>query len=224
MRVLVVEDNTALRGLIEAHLHARGYAVEAVADGHAALHAAGMSGFDVAVLDLGLPDLDGLDVLRRLRLCGDGELPVIILTARDSVEQRVAGLDAGADDYVLKPFDVAELDARLRAVLRRPGRRLSPVYDFADLSFDTASRAARCGRAILELTPREANLFEELLRAGEDIVVRDALVERLCRPGEEVTPNALEAIVSRLRRKLASGGSHVRIETMRGIGYRLKAP
>ncbi len=223
MRVLVVEDNAALRELIEAHLHARGYVVEAVADGHAALRAAGTSGFDAAILDLGLPDLDGLDVLRSLRLRGDSELPVLILTARDSVEQRVAGLDAGADDYVLKPFDVAELDARLRAVLRRPGRRLSPVHVFADLSFDTASRAARCGDAILDLTPREASLFEELLRAGEDIVVRDAMVERLYRPGEEVTPNALEAIVSRLRRKLASGGSHVRIETMRGIGYRLRA-
>jgi DNA-binding response OmpR family regulator len=135
----------------------------------------------------------------------------------------VAGLDAGADDYILKPFDVAELEARLRAVLRRPGKRLEPIYGFADLSFDTASRTARRGDDVMELTPREAGLFEELVRTGNGIVVRDTLLERLYRLDEEVTANALEAIVSRLRRKLAAAGSIVRVETMRGIGYRLKS-
>ncbi len=219
----MVEDNAALRDLVTGHLRARGFTVDSALSGLDALQAASAASFDAVILDLGLPDMDGLEVLRGLRSSAHGDIPVLILTARDAVDQRVAGLDAGADDYILKPFQLAELDARLRAVLRRPGKRLQPVYRYEALSFDTASRTARHNQAMIELTPREATVFEELVRTGDGIVVRDALAERLFGFGEDVTPNALEAIVSRLRRKLAAAGSAIRIESMRGIGYRLKS-
>ena len=221
MRILVVEDNAALQALLTAHLRDRGFAVDAASSGAAAMACAERATYDAVILDLGLPDIDGLDVLRRMRAGNLAGTPALILTARDSVAERVAGLDAGADDYILKPFETAELDARLRAVLRRPGARLQPVHRFADLSFDSASRSASRDGAALDLTPREAGLFEALIRAGTSIVVRDALAERLYSLQEDVSGNALEATVSRLRRKLAAAGSRVRIETMRGIGYRL---
>jgi two-component system response regulator QseB len=221
MRLLIVEDTPSLQALLTAHLRDRGFAVDAVREGAAALACAEATQYDAVILDLGLPDMDGLDVLRRLRAGAHADLPTLILTARDSVAERVAGLDAGADDYILKPFETAELDARLRAVLRRPGARLHPVHRFADLSFDSATRGASRDGAPIDLTPREAALFELLIRAGSSIVVRDAMAERLYGTEEDVSANALEATVSRLRRKLASAESRVRVETMRGIGYRL---
>jgi DNA-binding response OmpR family regulator len=223
MRILLVEDNASLQALILSHLRDRGFVVDAAGTGDEALGAAAAASYDAMILDLGLPDMDGLDVLRRLREGVRADLPALILTARDAVQARIAGLDAGADDYILKPFDVAELDARLRAVLRRPGARLHPVYSFHDLGFDTASRTATSGERVIDLTPREAGLFEELIRNGSRIVVRDALIERLYGFDEDFTANALEATVSRLRRKLAAVASGVHIETMRGIGYRLSA-
>jgi DNA-binding response OmpR family regulator len=221
MRVLLVEDHESLRSMIAAHLRQRGFSVDPAETGEQALTAANSTAYGAMILDLGLPDMDGLDVLRAIRANPRHDMPTLILTARDRVEQRVSGLDAGADDYILKPFDLTELEARLRAVLRRPGQRLQPVHVFHDLSFDTASRAARCGAANIDLTPREATLFEELIRNGNAIVVRDLLAERLYGMDEDVTGNALEATVSRLRRKLSASGSGVRIETLRGIGYRL---
>jgi len=221
MKILLVEDNATLRTLIVAHLRERGFVIDPVATGNDALTAMASASYDAIILDLGLPDIDGLDLLRRVRAGLRADLPALILTARDAVEQRIAGLDAGADDYILKPFDVAELDARLRAVLRRPGARQNPVHVFQDLSFDTASRTATRADAVIDLTPREAGLFEELIRNGNRIVVRDSLAERLYGIDEDVSANALEATVSRLRRKLAAAGSVVHIETMRGIGYRL---
>jgi DNA-binding response OmpR family regulator len=218
MRILVVEDNAALQGLLTAHLKDRGYAVDAAATGRAAIGYAEATGYDAVILDLGLPDMDGLDVLRALRSGRNAALPALILTARDSVAERVAGLDAGADDYILKPFETAELDARLRAVLRRPGARLHPVHRFADVSFDSATRTTSRNGAPIDLTPREAGLFEALIRAAPAIVVRDALAENMY---EDVSGNALEATVSRLRRKLTAAGSALRVETLRGIGYRL---
>ncbi len=221
MRFLVVEDNASLQALLAAHLRDRGFAVDTAATGAAALACAGAATYDAVILDLGLPDMDGLDVLRWMRAGAHAGVPALILTARDAVAERVAGLDAGADDYILKPFETVELDARLRAVLRRPGARLQPVHRFADLSFDSANRAASREGVAIDLTPREAGLFEMLIRAGQSIVVRDALVERLYGQGEDVSGNALEATVSRLRRKLVAAGSRVRIDTLRGIGYRL---
>ena len=221
MRILVVEDNAALRGLIVAHLRERGFAADAAATGAEALQTASVAAYDAMILDLGLPDTGGLDVLRALRTGAQPDVPILILTAQDGVPARVAGLDAGADDYIVKPVDIAELDARLRAVLRRPGTRARPVHAFEDLSFDTADRQARCAGRVFDLTPREAGLFEELIRAAGRVVVRDAMAERLYDLGSDVSLNAIEATLSRLRRKLAAAGSAVRVQTLRGIGYRL---
>ena len=223
MRLLLIEDHLSLREMMGTHLRERGFAVDAFGRGADALAAAAHTEYDAAVLDLGLPDIDGLELLRGLRGGRFAELPVIILTARDAVSDRVQGLDAGADDYVLKPFDLAEFDARLRTVLRRPGVRRTTIELFGDLAFDTASRSATAGAHPLELTRREACLLEELIRANGRIVVRDALEERIYGFNEKASANALEAVVSRVRRRLAAAASTARIETMRGVGYRLSA-
>jgi DNA-binding response OmpR family regulator len=220
MKILVVEDNRPLRDMVAAHLRERGFTVDSVPTGAEALVCADAATYDAVILDLGLPDMDGMDVLRELR--ARAMVPTLILTARDSVAQRIAGLDEGADDYILKPFDLAEFEARLRAVLRRPGLRAPPCPSFGDISFDIACHAARVGDRNIELTPREATLFEALIKSGERIVVRDVLADRLFGLADDVSANALDAIVSRLRRKLAVLESNVTIETMRGIGYRLR--
>jgi two-component system OmpR family response regulator len=223
MKLLLVEDNRSLSDMVAAHLRERGFIVDAMGTGAHALSAIGAARYDAVILDLGLPDMDGMDVLRALRAPGlpNAMLPALILTARDSVDHRVAGLDAGADDYILKPFELAEFEARLRAVLRRPGSREIQSHDFGDVSFDVARRSARVGERMLDLTRREAALLEELVRNGAKPVVRDTLADRLYGIDDDVSPNALEATVSRVRRKLAAHGAQVRIETLRGIGYRL---
>ena len=223
MRVLLVEDHSAMRDLIAGHLRSRGLAVDAVQRGDEALAAMAVAGYAAVILALGLPDMDGMEVLRQLRGGRPPDLPAHILTARDGIAARVGGLDAGADDYILKPFDLAELEARLRAVLRRPGTRREMVHSYGDLTFDPASRVAAVAGAGLELTRREASVLEELIRAAGRIVVKDALEERLYGFDDEVSGNALEAAVSRLRRKLAATGSMVGVEATRGIGYRLRA-
>jgi two-component system response regulator QseB len=222
MRVLLVEDHHAIRDLIADQLRRRGLAVDTVRRGDEALAAADVAPYDAVILDLGLPDMDGMEVLRRLRGGRHPDLPALILTARDSIEARVGGLDAGADDYILKPFDLAELEARLRAVLRRPGARCTPVHRCGDLVFDPATRTAAVDGANLDLTRREAAVLEELIRAAGRIVVKDALEDRVYGFDDDVSGNALEASVSRLRRKLTAAGSQVGIEATRGIGYRLK--
>lgn len=222
MRVLVVEDHRAMREMITDHLRDCGFAVDPVPDGGQALAAAAVNGYDAVILDLGLPDMDGMEVLRRLREGRGAGLPALILTARDRVEDRISGLNAGADDYILKPFDLSELEARLRAVLRRPGTRDAVMHSFGDLSFDAASRTAQVAGETLDLTRREASVLEELIRVGGRVVVKDALEDRLYGFDDVVTGNALEAAVSRLRRKLSAAGSEVGIEATRGIGYRLR--
>jgi len=222
MRVLLVEDHPAMRDMMTAHLRQSGFVTEAVAGGGDALAALARLTFDAVVLDLGLPDLDGLDVLKRMRGGLAAGLPVLVLTARDAVSDRVSGLDAGADDYLLKPFDLDEFDARLRSVLRRNGTRREAVLCLGPLEFDVAAREARVAGAAVELTRRELSLLEELMRAAGRTVVRETLEERLYGPGEPVSGNALEAVVSRLRRHLATVAPALAIETLRGIGYRLR--
>lgn len=222
MRVLLVEDNRAMREAIAEHLRGCGFAVDMVDQGEEALASAAVAAYDAVILDLGLPDMDGVDVLRELRRSRGTHIPALILTARDGIADRVGGLDAGADDYILKPFDLTELEARLRAVLRRPGTRRDVIYQYGGLSFDPASRSAKVADTALDLTRREASVLEELIRAGGRIVVKDTLEERVYGFDDEVGSNALEASVSRLRRKLLTAQSDVRIEAARGIGYRLQ--
>ncbi len=219
MKLLLVEDNASLCDMLAAHLRDRGFTVDAMREGRTALAAIAASAYDAIILDLGLPDMDGMDVLRGVR--AQAMLPALILTARDGVSHRVAGLNEGADDYILKPFDLGEFEARLRAVLRRPGTREAPRHQFGDVSFDTASRTAMVRGEALDLTRRESALFEELVRNGTRVVVRDTLADKMYGIDDDVSANALEATVSRVRRKLAAHGAAVRIETLRGIGYRL---
>lgn len=220
MRVLLLEDHPELCKLIGEHLIECGFAVDAVQCGADAVEASRTASYDAVVLDLGLPDMDGLEVLRRLRQRLDGSLPAVIVTARDAIDDRIQGLNAGADDYIVKPFDLAELVARLRAVLRRPGQRQEAELTLGRLSFDSTSRACAVDGHALELSRRETTLLEELMLSKGKVVTRDRLEEHLYSFNEPVTPNALEAVVSRLRRKLSVADAEVMIETIRGIGYR----
>ncbi|HWW79404.1 MAG TPA: response regulator transcription factor [Steroidobacteraceae bacterium] len=220
MRVLLVEDHRAMRELIAAHLRDRGFAVDAVSRGRDALAAAAIAHLDAVILDLGLPDLDGMEVLSLLR-CSCPGLPAILVTARDAVEDKLRGLNAGADDYIVKPFNLLELEARLRAVLRRTGDRRSTCYSLGEIAFDTLTREAVAHGRRIDLTRREAALLEEFLRVPGQVITKDLLEDRLYALEDSGSSNALEAAVSRLRRKLAAARSAVIIETKWGIGYRL---
>jgi DNA-binding response OmpR family regulator len=223
LKILLIEDHAALREMVAGHLTGRGFAVDEAASAEDARAALAVTSYDALVLDLGLPDADGIRLLEETRRRTGGTVPVIIVTARDALDDRVRGLNAGADDYVVKPFDLVELEARLRAVLRRPGGREDMTLHCGALNLNTVSREASVGGAVLDLTRREAALLEELLRARGRIVVKDALEDRIYALGEDVTSNALEAVVSRLRRKLAAAKAGVQLDARRGIGYRLVA-
>jgi two-component system, OmpR family, response regulator QseB len=221
MKVLLVEDHAAMREMISDHLVERGFTVDAVGcaeDGYAAL---AVASYDALVLDLGLPDTDGMHLLRKARAGTARHLPTVIVTARDALDDRTRGLNAGADDYITKPFELVELEARLRAVLRRPGVREDIILTYGTLALDTVSRETSVGGIVLDLSRRETALLEELLRAAGRIIVKDTLEDRLYALDRSVTDNALEAIVSRVRKKLAAADAGVRIDTKRGVGYRL---
>jgi len=222
MRVLLVEDHRAMREMIADHLKERGFAVDAVGRGEHAIAAAAVASMDAVILDLGLPDMDGMDVLSSLRTSHPA-LPAIILTARDSVDDRLLGLNSGADDYIVKPFNLLELEARLRAVLRRAGSPRGTTYSLGGVTFDTVTREAAVFGKSLDLTRREAALLEELIRVPGQVITKDRLEDRLYALEDAGSANALEAAVSRLRRKLAATRAALQIETKWGIGYRLIA-
>lgn len=220
MRVLIVEDNARLAGLFARGIAEKGFAVDRARDlGHAE-QALRSATYDAMVLDLGLPDGDGLEWLRANANTLD--LPILVMTARDALGDRVAGLDAGADDYLVKPVDIAELAARLRALLRRPGYRNTPVMRIGDLQFDAAARTARNGERDIELTRREADLLELLMRRAGTVVNKTAITDALYSFEDPVTPNAIEAIVSRLRQHLLAAGAGDVLITIRGTGYMLR--
>jgi two-component system response regulator MprA len=216
--LLLVDDDAPIRRMLERTLSAEGYDVVAAADGGAALAAVERSVPDAIVLDVTMPGMDGLAVTRRLRAKGL-RVPILLLTARDAVHERIAGLDAGADDYMVKPFDVDELSARVRALLRRT----LPVSEeqqlaFADLSLDPESGIARRGGRDLELTRREAELLALLLRNARGVVTRELALDDVWGGEGEATPNAVDRYVAYLRRKL---GDPPLIHTVRGVGFRL---
>jgi two-component system response regulator MprA len=217
-RVLVVDDDSSIRRMLERTLTAEGYEVSAVADGGAALVLVEESVPDLVVLDVAMPGLDGFAVSRRLRAKGL-VLPVLLLTARDAVADKVAGLDAGADDYLLKPFAPEELLARVRALLRR-GREATPLLACGDLSFDTAARVAHRGGKEIALSNREADLLELLLRNARHLVTREAALAEVWGSSYATSPNIVDRYVSYLRRKL---GEPALIETVRGRGFVLGA-
>ncbi|WP_439815332.1 response regulator [Zavarzinia sp. CC-PAN008] len=218
MRLLLVEDERALAQLVAARLGREGFVVDAVHSLDEARAALAVARFDLVLLDLSLPDGDGLGLLDELRR-ERADLPVILLTARDRLTDRVAGLDHGADDYVAKPFAMDELVARVRAVLRRPGTRLSTSLAVGNVTLDTASQAAAVAGRPLALGRRELDLLDVLMRRAGRVVTRQDLESSLYGFDDLAQANAIEAAVSRLRRRLAEAGADIRIHTVRGVGY-----
>ncbi len=219
MRLLLAEDDTMIGEAVREGLRRQGFAVDWVHDGIAAEQALLTEDYDACLLDLGLPRKAGLDVLRRLRERGS-TLPVLVLTARDAITDRVDGLDAGADDYVVKPFDLAELAARIRAVTRRKGGRAQAAIEHGEVTLDPATREVRRNGELVALSPREFALLQALLEHPGRILSRPQLEERLYGWGEEVESNVVEVHLHTLRRKL--GADFIR--NVRGVGYRVAPP
>lgn len=219
MKLLLVEDDAILRDGLARSLQQSGYAVDATADGIEANHMLSEQDYDLLILDLGLRLRDGLEVLGRFR-SHDKSTPVLIITARDSVTDRVSGLDLGADDYLTKPFELAEFEARVRALLRRGMGALSNQVAVGELRLDLKGRRAYLGEDALELSARELGVLEILmLRAGQ-VVNKEQLAEKLTNWDDEIGANAIEVYVHRLRKKLEHSG--ISIKTVRGLGYLLE--
>jgi two-component system, OmpR family, response regulator MprA len=223
VKILVVDDDPAVSGSLERALRLEGYQVETAADGTGALHALALASPDAMVLDLGLPDLDGLEVCRRLRAAGD-DTPVLMLTARDAVNDRVQGLDAGADDYLVKPFALAELLARLRALLRRRSEGEGEALRFGDLELDLGSREVRRGGRTFTLTRIEFDLLELFLRHPRQVLTREVILERVWGYDFDSGTNSLAVYVGYLRRKTEAEGEPRYIHTVRAVGYVLREP
>lgn len=219
MRILLVEDDALLGDGVRAGVAQDGYAVDWVQDGKSALAALDAERYDVVLLDLALPRMSGLEVLATLRARGNG-VPVLILTARDQVADRVAGLDAGADDYLVKPFDLEELGARLRALTRRQAGRAEPMIHHGDIVLDPAGHTVTLGGRPVELSPREFGVLRELLQNAGTVLSKARLEQSLYGWDQEVESNAVEVHIHHLRRKL---GAKL-IKTLRGIGYTVEKP
>ena len=221
MRVLLVEDDKALADGLMRTMRENGYAVDHAPDGELALRAANEEHYDLVVLDVSLPGIDGFEVLRQLRR-NQHQGSILMLTARDAEQDRIKGLDLGADDYVTKPFSLPEFEARVRALIRRNRNERSPQLQIGRLSVDTVSRRACVGDEELELTPREWGVLEYLLTRAGQVVSKEQMLQALCSWDDSLTHNAIEVYISRLRAKLQSAG--IRIRTVRGFGYVVEEP
>ncbi len=217
--ILVVDDDPKIRSVLSRGLRFEGYDVQLAADGLEALRIARADPPDLIVLDVMLPGMDGLEVCRRLRR--GTAVPILMLTARDAVPDRIAGLDSGADDYLVKPFDFDELLARIRALLRRVQPRGEEILAFADLRLDTGAREAYRGNRRIELTTREYELLLLFMRHPRQVLSRDQILDQVW-GGAEVDSNAIEVHIARLRDKLEAGGEARLIQTVRGAGYALR--
>jgi len=220
MRLLLIEDNERLAGAIWQHLKKAGFAVDCVGLAAEASAAITTARYDAIVLDLGLPDGDGMKILQYARQNGNST-PILILTARDSLEDRIRGLNSGADDFLLKPFAMGELVARLKALLRRPGAALGSRLDAGNVTLDTVNGSVEVGGQLLILGRRELALLEMLLRRAGRVVAKGALEDGLYGFNDPATPNSVETQISRLRKKLEGAGALVEIHTIRGVGYLL---
>ncbi len=220
MRLLLVDDHERFAAFVKEGLEADGFTVDVVynaEDGDATVDTVD---YDVIVLNLGLPDMDGIDVLKKWR--EDGHLtPVLILTARDAVEDRVKGLNAGSDDYMLKPFAMEELLVRVRALLRRPGGVLGTVLSEGNIEFDTTAREVRVNEKTTSVSRREMEVLEQLLRRKGRVAPKDVSEDKIYGFDEEVSSNSVEVHVSRLRKRLQGAGANVTVHTIRGVGYLL---
>ncbi|MCG2591541.1 response regulator transcription factor [Ramlibacter sp. XY19] len=219
MRLLLIEDDAALRQGLKRQLEAEGYRVDEAGDGAEGLFLAQEYPFDLAIVDLGLPKINGLTIVQRLRSEGR-TMPMLILTARSSWQDKVTGLEAGADDYMTKPFEYPELAARVKALLRRSMQAVADVANFGPLSIDLGAQAVKLDGAPLELTAFEYRLLEFLVRERARVVTKQELSDYLYPHGEDRDSNVLEVLIGRLRRKLDPQGTLAPIETVRGRGYR----
>ncbi len=219
MRILLVEDDPLVASGVKQGLERAGFVVDHAPDGRTAQHMLGLELPAALVVDLGLPDIDGTALIRWVRAQGM-QMPILVLTARDTLEDTVGGLDLGADDYLTKPFRLPEMSARLRALVRRAHARADPVLRLGRLSMDPATRSARVDGQPLELSPREWALLEQLMLAAPKVVPKTRLLEQVVGWDREATPNAIEVHISRIRQKL--GGAGVAVRTVRGLGYRLE--
>jgi DNA-binding response OmpR family regulator len=220
MRLLIVEDELRIAEILKKALGRAGFVADTVALRADAQAALAVNSYDAAVLDLGLPDGDGLGLLKELHT-GGNRVPILVLTARDSVEDRVCGLDAGADDYLTKPFAMSELIARIKALLRRPGGALGTILKAGNVRFDTIGRDVRVGGTSLPLPRRETALLEHLMRRLDRVVPKSVLEERLYGLDDELESNAIPVHIHHLRHKLVDGGATAEIHTVRGVGYLL---
>jgi DNA-binding response OmpR family regulator len=223
MRILLVEDDEDLRESVAAYLRASGFAVDAVATGKMALEQAAVSPCDAIVLDVQLPDTNGFAVCRALRASGVGAR-VLMATARDAVEDRIAGLDGGADDYIVKPYALGELVARVRALLRRPAEAHPPHLVVEDLTLDPATRVARRGQREISLTTKEFAVLEVLMRGAGTVITRERLSQHAWDDNFDPSSNVIDVYIARLRRKIDTGRERPLLETIRGAGYRLGEP
>ncbi len=222
MRVLLIEDNERFAALLKQGLVGAGFVVDVLSTAEEAAAALRSSRFEIVVLDLGLPDADGLDVLVEMRRRQDAT-PVLILTARGSLKDRVTGLQSGADDYLVKPFALEELVARLQALLRRPGNLLGVALKLGNVTLDTVARQVFVGDRPIFFSPRESAVLEHLLRRSGRVVAKTFLEDSLYGLSQEVGSNAVEVYVHRVRKHLAEVGASVHIHTLRGVGYLISA-
>jgi len=220
MRILLVEDNETLASLVCDSLKEAGFGVDHVTLADEALAALAVSTYSAVVLDLGLPDDDGLNVLDHMRKHNDST-SVLVLTARDGLSDRVDGLNRGADDYMLKPFEMTELVARIRALLRRPGTTVDFVLEVGNVAFDTHTREIKVSGDTIMFTPRERDVFEYLVRRAGNVTTKGMLEDALYGFGEAGGTNSIEVAIHRLRKILSNAGADVEIHTLRGVGYLL---
>jgi len=221
MRLLYVEDNEKLALNTSASLRDAGFVVDVVNTGADAVHSVKSFDYDAVILDLGLPDQDGLDVLPKIK-SAKPQTPVIICTARDGLDDKVKGLNTGSDDYVAKPFAVSELIARINAVLRRPGGAVGVTLTVGNVKFETTDRSVLIAETVARFSKRELALLELFLRRAERVVSKDAIENALYGFDEAATPNAIEVLTHRLRKKLIDKGASIKIHNLRGIGYVLQ--
>lgn len=221
MRLLYIEDNEKLALNTSASLRDAGFAVDCVRTGEDALHSVKSFDYDAIILDLGLPDQDGFVLLPEIKALKP-QTPVIICTARDALDDRIKGLNTGSDDYVVKPFAVAELVARIKAVLRRPGGALGMTLVYGNVAFETTDRTVTIDDQVTRFSKRELALLELFLRRGEQVVSKEAIENALYGFDEPATPNAIEVLTHRLRKKLQECGASIVIHNLRGIGYVLQ--
>jgi two-component system response regulator PhoP len=223
MRILIVEDEASLRDTLSAQLQNHGYTVSAAADGAEGLFSGSEYPIDAAIIDLGLPKLSGLDLIRQLRQAGKS-FPILILTARDRWQDKVEGLGAGADDYVVKPFQVEEVLARISALLRRSGGWSKAVLSCGDIDLDTRTQGVRLAGSDVELTSYEYRILELLMLHAGEIISKTELTEKLYEQDFERDSNVIEVFIGRLRKKLDPDNTRQPIETLRGRGYRMALP